>query len=150
MFIIIAWATQMAGIAPFNVPPSAAFLQKIGLNVGPLPLLVHFGYGATFSMALVAFYEREVSTGKGIGLALVLWGLMMAVYSPIIGWGFFGIGGAGHQLAADHPLYLGNPVKYMGATLVLHLIYGAIIGAGNARWTVASTVPQRVVQSQRG
>lgn len=28
-------------------------------------------------------------------------------------------------------------MKYLVATLVLHLIYGAIIGWGNAAWTVA-------------
>jgi hypothetical protein len=59
---------------------------------------------------------------------------MMVVYSPLIGWGLFGFGGAGHQLAPSDPLYLGSPVKYVMATLVLHLIYGSIIGWLNPAW----------------
>jgi hypothetical protein len=46
----------------------------------------------------------------------------------------FGFGGAGHQLSPTDPLYLGSPVKYVVATLVLHLIYGGIIGGLNPAW----------------
>ena len=139
MFAILFVGIHVTGVAPFNMPPSAAFLEKIGLNVGPLPLLAHFGYGATWSALLVALYGSEVTTTRGIGLALALWAFMMIVYSPIIGWGVFGFGGANHALAPSHPLYLGSGVKYVVATLVLHLIYGGIIGGGNAAWTVADT-----------
>lgn len=31
MFALI----MFGGIAPFNLPPSAAFLEKLGINVGP-------------------------------------------------------------------------------------------------------------------
>lgn len=134
MFALIMFGIHGAGIAPFNLPPSAAFLEMLGINVGPLPLLVHFGYGATWSLALVALYGRETTVGTGVGLAVGLWLLMMAVYSPLIGWGLFGFGGAGHQLDPSAPLYLGSPVKYVGATLVLHLIYGSIIGGLNPAW----------------
>jgi len=134
MFLFIMFGIHGAGVAPFNLPPSAAFLEKIGLNAGPLPALVHFGYGAFGSIVLVALYDRDVSIGKGLGLATGLWLLMMIVYSPIIGWGFFGFGGAGHGLSTDDPLYLGSPVKYVVATLVLHLIYGSIIGGLNPAW----------------
>lgn len=114
--------------------PLRGFLETIGLNVGPLPLLVHFGYGATWSLVLVVLYGRDASIGKGIGLALVLWLIMMVAYAPIMGWGLFGFGGTGHELAPTNPLYLGSPVKYVGATLVLHLIYGTIIGGLNSAW----------------
>jgi hypothetical protein len=59
---------------------------------------------------------------------------MMIVYSPVIEWGFFGFGG-GADLPAK--LQLGVAPKYIIATLVLHLIYGTVIGWGNARWTGA-------------
>lgn len=134
MFGLIMFGIHGAGVAPFNLPPSAAFLETIGLNVGPLPLLVHFGYGATGSLLLVALYDQTTSLGKGLGLAAGLWLIMMVVYSPIIGWGLFGLGGSAHQLAADNPLYLGSSVKYIVATLVLHLIYGGIIGGLNPAW----------------
>jgi hypothetical protein len=134
MFALIMFGIHGAGIAPFNLPPSAAFLEMLGINVGPLPLLAHFGYGATWSVVLVAVSGRETTISKGLGLATGLWLLMMVVYSPLIGWGLFGFGGAGHQLAPSDPLYLGSPVKYVMATLVLHLIYGSIIGWLNPAW----------------
>lgn len=134
MFLLMMFAIHGAGIAPFNLPPSAAFLEQLGLNVGPLPLLVHFGYGATWSMLLVALYGTDTNVRRGVYLAVALWLFMMVVYSPIIGWGVFGFGGSGHTLATDHPLHLGAPVKYLVATLVLHLIYGSIIGGLNPVW----------------
>lgn len=142
MFALIMFGIHGAGIAPFNLPPSAAFLEKIGLNVGPLPLLVHFGYGATWSLVLVGLYGRETSVGKGLGLAVGLWLIMMVAYSPMIGWGVFGVGGAGHELPPADPLYLGSPVKYVVATLVLHLIYGGIIGGLNPAW-ISSGSPEQ-------
>lgn len=134
MFVLMMFAIHGAGIAPFNLPPSAAFLEQLGLNVGPLPLLVHFGYGATWSLVLVALYGADTNVRRGLFLATALWLFMMIVYSPIIGWGAFGFGGTGHELAAGHPLYLGSPMKYIVATLVLHLIYGWIIGGLNPAW----------------
>jgi len=134
MFGLIMFGIHGAGIAPFNLPPSAAVLEVLGLNVGPLPLLAHFGYGATWSMVLIALYGRDTNLRAGLTLSTALWLFMMLVYSPVIGWGVFGFGGAGHTLSPDAPLYLGSPVKYLGATLVLHLIYGAIIGTVNPAW----------------
>lgn len=134
MFVLLMAGIHGAGVAPFNIPPSAAFLEQVGLNTGVLPLLVHFGYGATWSLLLVALYEAETTLRHGLQLAAGLWLFMMLVYSPLIGWGVFGIGGQGHTLAPTDPLYLGSPVKYVGATLVLHLIYGAIIGGLNPTW----------------
>jgi hypothetical protein len=134
MFGLMMLGIHGTGIAPFNLPPSAAFLEQLGLNVGPLPLLVHFGYGATWSMVLIALYGSDTDVRAGLTLAVALWLFMMLVYSPLIGWGVFGFGGAAHGLSPDNPLYLGSPVRYLGATLLLHLIYGAIIGGLTPAW----------------
>jgi hypothetical protein len=134
MFLLMMFGIHGAGVAPFNIPPSAAFLEMLGLNTGPLPLLVHFGYGATWSLLLVALSGAETNVRHGIYLATGLWLFMMLVYSPIIGWGVFGFGGSGHELAADNPLHLGSPIKYIVATLILHLLYGWIIGGLNPAW----------------
>lgn len=132
MFIVMMLGIN-SGFSPFNLPPSAAFLQSIGLNMGPLPLIVHLGYGAFWSIILLVVYERQVSIKKGLILASLLWLFMMIVYSPIIGWGFFGFGSAG-TLDPSAPLYLQAGPKYLVITLILHIIYGAIIGWGNAAW----------------
>ncbi len=135
MFVFIMLGIHVTGIVPFNVPPSGAFLTKLGLDIGPLPLIVHFGYGAFWSIFLVFIAKENVNTVKGILLALGLWLFMMIVYSPFIGWGFFGFGG--EKLAPDSPLYLEPGPKYLIATFVLHLIYGTIIGWFNKIWSVA-------------
>jgi len=134
---LIMFALMMVGlhgidIAPFNLPPSAAFLERLGLNAGPLPLVVHFGYGATWSVVLVAWSGADTNVRRGLLLATALWLFMMLVYSPIIGWGVFGFGGAGYE--PGNILHLGSPVKYIVSTLVLHLLYGWIIGGLNPAW----------------
>jgi len=132
MFVLMMFAIN-ANIAPFNVPPSAAFLDIIGLHTGPLPLLVHFGYGATWSVVLVFLFRERTGIWNALGLSLSLWLFMMIVYSPIIGWGFFGFGSAG-ELAKDATLYLEPGPKYLIATAILHLIYGSLLGGLNPLW----------------
>jgi hypothetical protein len=133
MFLIITLTLQ-TGLAPFNTPPSAAFLAKLNIPAQPLGLVVHFLYGIVWSVILVALFRERTHIGNGLGLAAVLWLIMMVVYSPIIGWGFFGVGGSGHELAADHPLWIGSPVKYIVASALLHVVYGLIIGWLNPVW----------------
>lgn len=133
MYILMVLAIK-SGAAPFNVPPSAAMLTRLGINVGPLALLLHFAYGAFWSMALVYWFEQRTGITNGIYVALGLWFIMMIIYSPIIGWGFFGFGGSGSVLPSNDPLYLAPGPKYLVATLVLHLVYGAIIGWLNPLW----------------
>jgi hypothetical protein len=132
MFVLMIFTIRQ-GLAPFNVTPSAAMLTKLGINVGPLALLVHFGYGAFWSMVLVYWFQDRTNIAKGIYLAVGLWLFMMLVYSPIIGWGPFGFGQAS-RLPAGDPLYLQSGPKYLIATFVLHLIYGTIIGWLDPLW----------------
>ncbi|WP_103028873.1 hypothetical protein [Salinibacter altiplanensis] len=143
MFLLMMLGIHGTGVAPFNLPPSAAFLEQLGLNVGPLPLLTHFGYGATWSFVLVGLYGSATNVRRGLSLAAGLWLFMMLVYSPLIGWGIFGVGGAGHDLAPSNPLHLGSTAKYVAATLVLHLVYGAIIGGLNPAWIQFETSSAR-------
>ena len=143
MFLLMMIGIHGTGIAPFNLPPSAAFLEQLGLNTGPLPLLVHFGYGATWSLVLVALYGANTTVRRGVSLAAGLWLLMMLVHSPLIGWGVFGVGGPGHDLSPSDPLHLGSPVKYVVATFLLHVIYGTIIGGLNPAWIQFETASAR-------
>lgn len=134
MFLTMFVGIHVTGIAPFNIPPSAAFLERLGLNIGPLALIIHFGYGMAWSMWMVAFFEWDANLKYGLLLAMVLWTVMMLIYSPIIGWGVFGFGGVGPTLPSNHPLHLSSTIKYIVLTLVLHLIYGTIIGTLNPMW----------------
>lgn len=135
MFAIMYVGINITGIAPFNVPPSAAFIIKVlEIEVGiakPLALVAHFGYGVFWSIVLLAIFWDRTTVGKGIGLSIGLWLFMMLVLSPIIGWGFFGFGGSE---ATKDILALGSSTKFILITLVLHLVYGIIIGWINQSW----------------
>lgn len=124
----------LAMYAPFNVPPSAAFLINLNLPPQPLALIIHFLYGILGSWILVKIYGNRVNTPKGLGLSVVLWLIMMVVYSPIIGWGVFGLGASAHELPPDAPLHLGPALRYAMTTLIIHLVYGIIVGWTNKRW----------------
>lgn len=133
MFILMQLGLS-AGMAPFNKPPSAAFLISLDLPPKPLALIGHFLYGAFWSIFLVAFFKKGASLGKGVLLSIALWFIMMLILSPIIGWGVFG---AGESPAAEgEALYLEPGPKYIVVTLVLHLLYGLTIGKLNPAWSL--------------
>lgn len=126
---------NVTGMAPFNMPPVAVFLQQtLEITAQPAALALHFIYGALWSVIFVAVFKDKMTIAKGFGLSAVMWLIMMVVFSPIMGWGFFGFGAEHSALAANNPLYLGNPAKYAVMTLVVHLIYGLVVGFGNSRW----------------
>jgi len=134
MFIALAIGTN-TGMAPINVPPSAAFLgATTNIRSPPLAGLLHFAYAAFGSVLLVAIFGRDTNITKGIGLALVLWLILMMVFSPIIGWGFFGAGGPNHELPPTAPLYIGSAGAYVLVSLMLHVVYGLIIGWMDKAW----------------
>ncbi|MFB6258506.1 MAG: hypothetical protein ABEH38_07415 [Flavobacteriales bacterium] len=118
------------GIAPFEIPPSAAFLKSLNLPAMPLALIGHFLYGAFWSIVFVALFKGSAGLGKGILLSIVLWLVMMLVISPIIGWGVFGAG----ESPSDPALHLDPGPKYMVVTLVLHLLYGLLVGWLDPKW----------------
>jgi len=132
MFAVLA-ATIRTGVAPFNTPPSGAFLAAVlGIQAPPLALAGHFAYGILWSAVLVTVFRERTDVARGLGLAMVLWLVMMVVYSPLIGWGFFGFGAVDRP--ETHPLHLGSPVRYVVASSALHLLYGFVIGWLNPRW----------------
>ena len=137
LFAVMVVGVRVTGMAPFNLPPSAAFLQALGLNVGPLAPVGHFLYGALWAVILYALFRERVGMGNALGVAGFQWLLLMVVYAPVIGWGFFGIGGPAHGLPPDAPLYLGSVPRFLVLTLVLHAVYGAINGWLIPRWTAA-------------
>lgn len=146
MFLLMQ-AALSGGVAPFQQPPSAAFLTALGLPAQPLALLVHFGYGIFWSMVLLAIFWDRTTLSSGVGLSVFLWLVMMLVFSPVIGWGVFGL-----NPSPDLPpeLRLGSGLRYMLSTLVLHLVYGAIIGWMNGSWiTFGGDVAEEIREASR-
>lgn len=115
------------GLAPTNIHPAAAFLYNLGIENHFLALLLHFSYGTLWAIVFVYAFDKDISTKRALQLAGVLWFFMMLVYSPVIGWGFLGIGNA-RLLQPDHPLYLNSTGGYILLTFVVHVVYGLALG----------------------
>ena len=132
--IVMFVGIHVTGVAPFNMPPSAAFLEAIGLPVQPLALIGHFVYGIVWAIILLALFGEKTDVWRGIGVAVVAqWlVLMQLIYSPIIGWGVFGVNAG--TMPADAALALNSMPKYVILTLVLHIVYGALNGWLIPRW----------------
>jgi len=125
----VAMNTNMMlfGLTPTNIHPAAAFLYNLGVEHKILSLLLHYGYGTLWALVFVYAFERNFTLLKAVLFATVLWLFMMLVYSPVIGWGFFGIGNA-QLLDSAHPLHLSSTLDYLTMTLSVHIIYGFTLG----------------------
>ncbi len=108
------------GISPIPEPIPVAIAETI-LGTAAQPALMifgmvaHFAYGAVAGYILFAIAKDTKPILQGLGWGLLLWLIMHLLFLPFIGWGFFA--GAVN-------------VKVIPATLILHLIYGGILGYG--------------------
>ncbi len=113
--MIIGTAT---GVAPMPEPIPKAIMTTIFGKQFPTLLIMllaagsHLVYGGIWA-ALLTQVTTRVTIRKGLGLGVFLWLLMQVVVLPFIGWGLFG--------TTITP-------KIAVATLVLHLIYGVLVG----------------------
>lgn len=113
-------AGMLSGVAPMPKPiPVALAAQTLGQLPMPLllglGLLAHLGYGGAFGAALAAATRPgRVTVWLGLGLGVALWLVMNLAWFPYLGWGAFATG-------------LTPAIAV--ATLVLHLIYGGVLGA---------------------
>lgn len=93
-------------------------ITQAAQNAIATALILHFSVGLVWAVVYVAYFEPHLQGPgwrKGMEFSLVPWFLSLAVFFPLIGGGFFGLSlGAG-------------PLPIVG-NLVLHLLYGAILG----------------------
>lgn len=107
------------GMSPMPKPIPAAILGSLGAGALPKPAMMalaataHLVYGG-FWGGLLAVFVRPVSLKAGLGLGIGLWLLMQLAVLPYLGWGLFG---------------MSVTPKIAGATLLLHLVYGGVLGA---------------------
>lgn len=111
----------LSGLSPMPEPvPKAIVVQFVGSGA-PKPVLpalaigLHLGYGGVFGAALARIAD-PVTVSEGLALGAALWLLLQTAILPLLGWGVFG--------TAITP-------RIAVATLVLHSIYGAVLG-----WTI--------------
>ena len=82
------------------------------MDTGRFRAAAHLLYGGIFG-GVLALVTYPVTVWKGVLLGVMLWLLMQVFWLPFLGWGPFGV--------AVTPIIA-------GATLLLHVIYGATMG----------------------
>jgi len=112
-----------AGVSPFPKPPSLAFAETLLGRALPLPvgLLFHIAYVTFWSVVFVRFFPRR-SLKTALALAGVLWLVILAVFFPVIGWGF-----AGLDISS----------KLIPASFLPHLLFGLFL------WGLDSYLPRK-------
>lgn len=108
------------GISPLPKPVGLAFAETVLGRPLPLPvgLLFHVVYVAFWSLAYVALFRDRLTFLNALALGLVLWVVAVAVFFPIVGWGFLG-------LAVSPALIV--------ASLVPHVLFAVFVW-GLCRW----------------
>lgn len=82
-----------AGVSPMPKPLAPAFADKLLGTALPLPvgLLFHVAWVTLGSVIYVVLFRDRLSFARALGLALVLWVLVLVVFFPFVGWGFLGL-----------------------------------------------------------
>ncbi len=123
---ILMLLALVSGMSPMPQPiPKVVVAHLVGSGA-PKPILMalavglHLGYGGLFG-AILARIARPVTLRKGISLGVGLWVIMQVTFLPFLDWGLFGTA-ITPQIAV--------------ATLVLHLVYGGVLG-----WSMDRDMP---------
>lgn len=134
---LIMLTGMKSGVAPMPEPiPKALAELFLGLTVGTVAkpvimvtgMIAHFAYGAAAGALFAVLFLENSSWKTGLVWGGILWFIMQIAVLPLIGWGFFGIE------------ITGFPPKIAVGTLVLHLVYGGILGWGVGRTESAPAV----------
>ena len=113
----------VTGLSPMPAPVPVA-LAKWALGGLGQPVLVtigmilHFLYGALAGAAFALLFRRKLNLWMGWVWAVLLWLGMQLIFLPLLGWGVFGSN---------------VNLRISMATLILHLIYGGVLGWGLGR-----------------
>lgn len=127
---IIMFIGKATGMSPIPKPIPIAIVAKMS-GGAPLPVLLilgmvaHFIYGGLAGIILYNFLKDRGTVALSAGFGILLWLIMQLAVLPFLGWGLFG--------SSITP-------KIAFATLILHLIYGGLLGLG-FRKLKAQTAP---------
>ena len=108
------------GMSPMPSPIPVA-LARWAFGALPMPVLVgvgmlaHFLYGGLAGTIFALLVKNRVNLWLGFAWGLFLWLGMQLIFRPLLRWGAFG--------SAVTP-------KIAVATLLLHLVYGGVLGWG--------------------
>lgn len=82
-----------SGLSPLPKPLGLAFAETVSGRTLPLPvgLLFHTVWVTAFSVIYVALFRDAFTFLRALGLAAVLWALVLVFFFPVVGWGFLGL-----------------------------------------------------------
>ena len=102
-----------SGVSPLPKPLGLAFAETLLGRTLPLPagLAFHTAYVTFWSAVFLRFFPRR-NIKSALLLALGLWLIVLAVFFPVVGWGFAG-------------LHVGP--KLIPASLLPHLLFGVFL-----------------------
>lgn len=123
---------KLTGLSPVPRPIPVALLAWVLRGAVPrlvllvLGLLAHFVYGGVAGAVFAGVLRRFANLWSGLAFGVLLWLVMGLYWLPLLHWGAFG--------------NTVNPSVWL-ATLVLHLVYGLVLGWGVPRMRPASVRP---------
>ena len=116
-----------SGISPLPKSLGLAFAETVLGRPLPLPvgLLFHTAWVTAFSALYVVLFRDAQTFTRALWLAIALWIVAIAIFFPIVGWGFLG-------LAVSPKLIVGAAVP--------HLLFAILLWA-LCRWAFGAPTP---------
>jgi Family of unknown function (DUF6789) len=130
---VVMLAGSATGFSPIPRPIPIALLAWAVRGALPRPallaggMLAHFAYGGLAGALFAWTLRRYANVWSGLAFGVLLWLGMGLLWLPLLHWGRFG--------ALVHP-------GIGAATLLLHLVYGGVLGWLCARWRPAAPAVQ--------
>ena len=83
-----------SGVSPLPKPLGLAFVETILGHGAPMPVgfLFHAAWVTAFTLVYVLLFRDSLTFARAFWLAFLLWLSVLAIFFPLVGWGFFGLG----------------------------------------------------------
>jgi len=117
-------------VSPLPKPLGLAFAETVFGRSLPLPigLLFHVVWVTFFSLVYVALWPNALTLRNALILAATLWLLVMVVFFPVVGWGFFGF-------AVGPRLIIPATVSHLLFAVILWGLARLLLRPGGSRFT---------------
>ena len=93
LLALIMITLKKSGLSPMPAPLGLAFVDTLTGRHLPLPigLVFHLAYVTFWTIVFVILFRPRLAFVRAAMLAAALWIFALAVFVPIVGWGFFGV-----------------------------------------------------------